>query len=618
MDRAPRRRRPPAAALGALLICALGILAYWRLPGTDFIGDDSWRIVGMRPYLERGYPDALTEILPDRPLLMAAILASYRVGGLDPRPYKLLSLAFHLAAGLVLFLLLRRLQRTWFASDDTLLPALLAALFVVHPLNSQALVSSIQLGVPMAALGGLASLLLFVEHLASGRKSPLLLSLLSYTLGLLSKSFILTLPLLLLLLLWREGELRRPRLAAVLPYLVLSLLPALPFWLLEANRQAGALPWNEYLAVQTRVVWMYLRLFVLPADLRFAYEIDHGPGLLGHGGWLAAGGHLLLLAAGAWLLRRRSPVGLGILATYLAFLPESGFFPIIHLAFEHRAYYPMAFVAITVLAAVRSARVRAGAAAALLVPAIAACALLTRARVEAVATHEKWALDTYRHLAPGRGNNLFLLNELLVAGADRRGQEEAGKMAQADPGFPPYALFERVFAYRAGAEAERLGTVDLVRRALVDRAASRLDDPTSVNNLLAFLIEAAREHAGSPLAYQEHLEPAYRAQIALFLERPDLFHEKARLHQRTLAQLRGHYERRLDAGALPERDLLRYLNVLGAWTLHDPASLGEIRAAEEKLLGVQPGAAALVEGSRRYYQKLREDLGRRSDPGPRG
>jgi len=612
------RKEGPAGRLPLVLLATalalLTLLAYWRAPGSDFIGDDYVRITAMEHYLEQGFGESVAKILPDRPVLVATILFNYALGGLDPRGYKIVSLLLHVATGLTFFALLWLLQKRLFSRTDPLLPALTAALFLVHPLNSQAVLSSIQRGVILAALGGLGSFLLFLEYAETGKRVHLLGALLLFTLGVLSKPFVISLPFIILLYLHMQGKSLRRYAGALLPFFAVSLLPILPYHLLGVNRQEspGMPLWYEYLSIQSRVVWGYLRLFFAPANLRFTYEINPDPSPAANLTWLAIAGHLLVLAAAVRAFRKRLLFGFGILAMYFAFMPESGVFPIYHLAFEHRAYFPMIFFLLALFGLLHSFDVPPKRAAVILVPAILLFSLLTAARIGEIDTHEKWAVNTYGYRAPGRASNLTLLHDLYAAGSFTAARQYGLAMREEDPEFVPYTLVLRILSYDdPDRPAGRRETLALLRRALLNRGESFLEnDQTSVNNFLTFLLNRAPEHYEDPLAFQRDMEPVFRNQIRDFLRQPSLFHGKIRQHQSNLAQLRGHYERSLGTGRLDRESFVQYLNVLGQLSLYYPGSTRELQDRAESLKEHHPDWAWMVDESRNSYTGLAKSLGR--------
>lgn len=598
-------------AFWACALTVLTVLAYWRAPGTEFIGDDYWRIVWNDYLLRQGFRESLANILPDRPLLTTTIQLNYALGGLNPWGYKVFSLALHIGVGLVFFALLLRLQKRCFATTDPVVPALFAAVFLAHPLNTQALLSSIQRGVILASLGGLGSFLFFLEYVWSRRRVFILLSLLCYTLGILSKSFVVSIPVILLLYLRLSGEPIRPLLGLFAPFLLISVLPVVPYHFLGVNRQDGTdvLRWPQYLLVQTRVVWIYLKLFIIPTQLRYFYEIDPRAGLSGIYTWLAIAGHGALLGGAAFLVRhRRMLAGFGIFAMYLAFLPESGVFPILHLVFEHRAYFPLLFFLIALFALLRSFSGVAGKTVVILLPAIALFAYATSARIEQVGTLEKWALDTYRHRPPSRANNLFLLNSLMAEKNRPLATSHCREMAERDPAYVPYTLFLRLFTYPDDHALGQQETLELIANALAGVKGSLELDSSSVRTMLSFLISQTALASPDPLARRKTLEPVFRNQLPYFHSNPEFFYHFIELHKSNLNQLMRHYENAMRQGEIPERDFVEYLNVLGTLSIYYPKTVAEIAGLSDRLKKDHPGRAALVDGAAAYYRDLRREL----------
>lgn len=602
-------RRPASPWWYALGLTLLSTLAYWRALGTEFIGDDVTRIVEMERYLRQGYLESVTTILPDRPLLMATIYLNHLLGGLDPWGYKALSLMFHTGVGLVFFALLLVTQKRCCGVSNPLAPAITAALFLVHPLNSQALLSSIQRGVLMATLGGVASLLFFLEYLSSARRVHLLLSVLCYALGILSKPVIIILPCIMILYLVVVERKVRPHIVSLVPVFIVSLLPVVPHSLFGINRQADMLQWYEYLSVQTRVLWLYLKLFLVPTHLRFIYEISPDPSLFRNFSWLAIAGHGLVLGAGFALARPRKLAAFGIFAMYLAFLPESGVFPINYTAFEHRTYFPLLFFLLTLFALLPPSPRAWKISALCSLPVLAVFSWQTNVRIGEVETHEKWVLNTYRYLTPNRANNLSVLIDLYGDGGHVQGRNAVRTMIARDPGFPLYSLFDRLFTFATDRTERRKETVDAVTSALMDREKWQLDDATAIRLLLGFLAKNSVSFADNPIAQRKGLERVFRNQLVFLLAYPDMFRNTIAAHRENLDALQAYFEGRLRGGALTDQDFIVYLNVLGQQGIFDPRNRDALNETEAQLKRTDPERAVLVDKSREYYRKLKNLAG---------
>ena len=130
----------------------------------------------------------------------------------------------------------------------------------------------------------------------------------------------------------------------------------------------------NYLVTQFTVIWLYLRLLVIPYgqaldyDVPIVVELWHWPSLLG------LLGIVLLLATAVWLRKKQPTISAGIFWFFLALSVESTLIPL-DPVFEHRLYLPMFGFALVVMSGIGSLPRRGAVAAVALVT--AALAVLT-------------------------------------------------------------------------------------------------------------------------------------------------------------------------------------------------------------------------------------------------
>jgi tetratricopeptide (TPR) repeat protein len=302
--------------------------------------------------------------------------------------FHLVNLLLHLAAALTVYLLLQSLitalQRTVPAATADrvawlrhFLPLAGAALFVSHPIQTQAVTYIVQRYTVLATLCYLGALLSYLRArlamLASPQQRGVWLwmgaSVLLALLAMKCKEIAFTLPLLVVLceLLLFRGELLKSRVVQLLGAALLLVIPLQQLYnrgnsvsggLLEQLRtvsaETGIISRSDYLLTQLRVVATYLRLLVVPVgqNLDYDYPISHSlteplvaAALLLH----------LILLGGAVLLYRRSQAfqgedaatgitrrlaSLGIFWFYLTLSVESSLIPIRDVINEHRLYLP--------------------------------------------------------------------------------------------------------------------------------------------------------------------------------------------------------------------------------------------------------------------------------------
>ncbi|HEV2687864.1 MAG TPA: hypothetical protein VGV35_04895, partial [Bryobacteraceae bacterium] len=110
--------------------------------------------------------------------------------------------------------------------------------------------------------------------------------------------------------------------------------------------------WYQYFFTECRVIWHYLRLFLLPFDQNADYDIPVSHNITDHGAVFALVA-LLAVSVLAWIYRRRFPLAsYGWLAFLILLAPTSSFVPIHDPMAERRVYLPfigLLFIAVEFL-----------------------------------------------------------------------------------------------------------------------------------------------------------------------------------------------------------------------------------------------------------------------------
>lgn len=345
-------------------LIALVVAVYARTGSFEFLTWDDPAYVTDNPYVNRGVTRegvewAFTNTLHGnwQPLTVISHMLDVDMFGMRPAGHHLENVALHAVNAVLLFLLLVRLTAAVARS------ALVAALFAVHPLNIETVAWIAERKSLLSLLFGLLAILSYVEWVR--KPGPRLYVTFAgfFALSLMTKSMLVTLPVLLLILdVWPlrrvstagEGVMR---LAEKWPAFALSLSCALVT--VVAQRAAGAMSNETEIAFMERVAnasfslgW-YLVKAVWPSGLNSLYL---HPALAGRShpvtGPVASG--ILLVAAGALMTRlaRRPAWRLsiaGLVWYVVALLPVIG---IIQVGYQARAdryaYVPLIGVFIAV------------------------------------------------------------------------------------------------------------------------------------------------------------------------------------------------------------------------------------------------------------------------------
>lgn len=339
-----------------LALTALAVICYHNSLTAPFIFDDIPWIV------ENESLRSLWPIGPllgsNRPVLTVSLALNYAIGGTNVTGYHLTNLVIHLAAGLVLYDLIRRtlvLTTSNSRRSAAWLAAVISALWIAHPLQTQAVSYVVQRSASLMGLFFLLTLYctLRAKLRAQGGTSWSVAAIACCWLGAGTKEVIATAPIIVLLFdriflsrTWsevlRERWVFHLALFSSWSWLAANMAPAFAGSTSTAGYSSQTLTAGEYLVSQTTVLLHYLRLVVWPEPLCFDY---YWPVTRSIGAALLPGVVTLsLFLASLWALRYRPRVGLVAFSFFLILGPTSSVLPIRDLAVEHRMYLPLACV----------------------------------------------------------------------------------------------------------------------------------------------------------------------------------------------------------------------------------------------------------------------------------
>jgi tetratricopeptide (TPR) repeat protein len=292
---------------------------------------------------------------------------NHATSGLNPFAFKATNLLLHLVAGLLLYVVVRRLARLFLrvegreATDDAARwwAWLTAALWLLHPLNVSPVLLSVQRMTVLSTLFVLLGMLVYLvgrQRLQDRKKGGLLWIWASPLLavpGMLAKENAVLLPLLVFVMEWSllrfrglDGATKRQ---LWLFFLVVTALPILAavLYLISHPGYLGFIgrPFDlaERVLTQTRVLWFYVHMLLAPdisAMGLFHDDIAISRSLLQPWTTLLAVVALGATTMAAILLRNRLPLlSFAVLFFIAGHALESSVFPL-ELVYEHRNYLP--------------------------------------------------------------------------------------------------------------------------------------------------------------------------------------------------------------------------------------------------------------------------------------
>ncbi len=278
MGASPEAREPildqgasvwPAAAV---VICAALVL-YWPALSAGFLWDDDTQIEGNVSLRTLA---GLWSIWTDPgsqmqyyPISYSLYWIGYQLWGSSPVGYHAVSVSLHAICGVLVMGVFKRLA---------LRGALAAALvFTLHPVQLESIAWVAEQRTPLSTAFYLLAVLAWARHLDTGCRRAYAAALICFGLAGLSKTMVVTFPLVLVLwTLWREPDRWKERLLAWAPFFGLALIMAMVTVLREDAYFAGAggagyLDFWQSCQIAGRAILFYLGKLVWPHPLMSIY-----------------------------------------------------------------------------------------------------------------------------------------------------------------------------------------------------------------------------------------------------------------------------------------------------------------------------------------------------------
>lgn len=313
--------------------------------GAGFLWDDDLYIYGNRLIRRLGGIADIwfsTRPVDYYPLSNSLLWLEWRLWGGNPAGYHLVNLILHAATAVAVYRLLAllRVPGAWLA----------AVLFAVHPVNVAAVGWAAQTKTLLAAFLAALALAFWTRAMKGGDRTGRAgaWTAVLYVAALLSKTSVVGLPAVMLLVMWwRNRKVSGGAARLVLACLAVGIaLGLLTMWFqyhraIPPQLQGGAPPLQRVVSA-IRAFWFYVGKILVPVRLSWMYEPWED---LPHWLLLSQSGALILVVVVGWAWRSRS-VGRGLIAGWLSFgalmFPVLGLFDIGYLLYapvaDHWAY----------------------------------------------------------------------------------------------------------------------------------------------------------------------------------------------------------------------------------------------------------------------------------------
>ena len=264
------------------------------------------------------------------PLTSMSHILDCQLYGLNPGAHHFTNLLIHIANALLLFTVLSRMTKRVWAS------AFVVALFALHPMHVESVAWASERKDTLSAFFWMLTLLFYSYYTERQRAGYYLSALLAFSLGLLSKPMVVTLPFVLLLLdYWplgrfQTGQVGR-RVIEKIPFFAISAILSFVTYMVQRKVElvktlsSYSLPWRIENAIVSYVI--YIGKMFWPVRMSIFYPHPQGSIPL----WQAGGAILILLVItflALWKLRQKPYIAVGWLWFLGTLVPVIGIFQV--------------------------------------------------------------------------------------------------------------------------------------------------------------------------------------------------------------------------------------------------------------------------------------------------
>ncbi len=331
-----------------MVLIVVSLVVYWQVHQFNFINIDDPFFVNNR-YVQSGltlsgirWAFSTTYTGFWHPLTWLSFMFDYENYGLNARGYHITNLFFHILSTLLLFWFFNRVTSEIWKS------AFVAAFFALHPLNVESVAWVAERKDVLSAFFWMLTLCFYVYYTAKPDIKRYLLTLFCFVLALMSKSMVVTLPVIMVLLdFWplqrfqsKKGYWLLWQLKEKMPFFLLS--TAFSIWTLSIWNDPTAaknMPLNFHLSNAVIAMITYLQKIFWPHDMHLFHPFSEQLPLWQVGGATAL---IFVISIAVIMLAKRFPYFLtGWLWYAVALLPVLGITKSgVYWMHEHYTYLP--------------------------------------------------------------------------------------------------------------------------------------------------------------------------------------------------------------------------------------------------------------------------------------
>ncbi len=431
------------------LIAIVGTAAYIKSFYADFQFDDYASIVD-NSLMKRLDFSVLWGNYRERFLTNLTFVLKYLSSGLNVFGWHFVNNLIHIVASFVVYLLTRttlqtpRLNNQWDTQAQFVVALSTALMFLVHPLQTQAVTYIVQRATSLSGLFYLATVYFYAQGRLHNRRREYFLAAMMCMLGIFTKPTVITLPLTIILydvVFFKVDP--KAKFEKLLSWIFFTFAVALiPLALVgknlltqEAFEGFQQTSMGHYALTQLNVVASYLRLFIFPFGQNLDYDFPIAENILQFPTSLSLVLLLGLVYLALRFMKNQRYITFGIFWFFITLGPQSSIFALRDVIVEHRvylAYYGLCLIACIILyRTIKSFRIYLG----LMVLLIGTLAVMTYQRnalwSDATRFMEDVVVKSPQKARPHNNLGFFYFRE----GRLMEAESEYKKAIQSDPGY---------------------------------------------------------------------------------------------------------------------------------------------------------------------------------------
>jgi protein O-mannosyl-transferase len=355
--------------LVAIILIIVGTIIYSNTFHGTFAFDDYRNIKDNEDIKNNSI---YTQFNRQRYIAFVSFAINYYYNEYDSFGYHIVNITIHIINAFLVYLVIQKLLLILQSQNNATyrreIPLLAALLFLVHPLQTQAVSYIVQRMTSLVALFVLLSIYYYLKFRASKDKEylALILSFFAALLAYKTKENAATLPLMIIaieLILFRAQKITRARIAYILPFFIMIIV--IPLSLInvdqplanvlgemsKASQETQIITRTQYFLTESKAITTYVRLLILPINQSLDYHMALSKSVFEPATLLSLCFLTAFLILAVVLAKKQPFLSLGILWFFIFLAVESSIIPIKDVIFEHRVYLPsVGFIAAVVYA----------------------------------------------------------------------------------------------------------------------------------------------------------------------------------------------------------------------------------------------------------------------------